>query len=559
MPLRIVAILLLALTSPLPLRAQISADLLLYNGKVVTVDDRFSIHEAVVVRGDTIVAVGGSDLAERYEAEREIDLGGRMVLPGFNDPHMHLWAPMPWELDLAGVSSMEELKQRIRAKAEELGPGEWIIGGDWSEDQLGGRRPLRHVLDEAASENPVVLTRLGGHSRAVNSLALELAGITRDTPNPPNGIIERDASGEPNGILREGPAAALVECKIPSMPEMEKWKYRVPYLRSLLRHGITSIVEASWHPLGWEHWQQIYAEHGDSLPRATVQIRALVGEGGTAAPAIEALRKFGHVTGEGDHRLRIGALKTYVDGGYSGASAATLEPYANDSTWYGTIRMPRQELYELARAAHAMGWQIGLHTIGDRAIQQAVDVYARVLEESPRTDHRHYLNHFTVLPPPETMEQMAAHGIGIVQQPNFVYTNEEIYGDYLSGERLKRVAPLRTPMEHGIRVALSSDAIPLDPLLGIYAAVTRKGESGRVYGKEEALTMEEAIRAYTRTPAYFTFEGEVKGTIEAGKLADLVVLSEDLLTIEPERVPDVEVDLTILGGRIVHEREDSTS
>jgi predicted amidohydrolase YtcJ len=556
--LRVLLALLLSFALSPSLLAQKPADLVLYNGKVATVDSAFSVQSAVVVRGNRIIAVGGDELADQYRAPREIDLRGRMVLPGFHDAHMHLWAPTKSDVDLSGVTSMADLKQRIREKAEELGPGEWITATaarGWSEDMLGGRRPLRADLDEAAPDNPVFIDRVGGHSRAVNSLALKLAGITRETPNPPNGIIERDSAGEPNGILREGPAAKLVLQVMPRPTEAERWETRVPYLRDLLKLGITSITEASWHPLGWKDWQRAYREHGESLPRATVQFRALLPDDGTAAPAVEALREFGHVSGEGDHRLRIGALKVYVDGGFSGASAATLEPYANDSTWYGTIRVPEAELYKLVKAAHAMGWQMGFHTVGDAAIKQAVDVFARVLEESPRKDHRHYVNHFTVMPPEETMRRMAEHNILIVQQPNFVHTNEEIYREYLTGERLERNTPLRTPMRNGIRMALSSDDIPLGPLFGIYAAVTRKGESGRTYGADEALTVREAIRGYTQLPAYTTFEEDFKGSIEPGKLADLVVLSENLLTIDPDSIPEVQVDMTVLGGKVVFEWE----
>ena len=201
-----------------------------------------------------------------------------------------------------------------------------------------------------------------------------------------------------------------------------------------------------------------------------------------------------------------------------------------------------------------MGWQMGFHAIGDAAIKLIVDYFAQTLEASPRDDHRHYLNHFTVRPPPEVMELMAEHGIMITQQPNFTYTLEGRYVEYLQEEHAAHNNPLRSPMDHGVFVALSSDILPIGPMVGIYAAVTRKGASGAVFAPEERLTMEEAIRGYTRNGAYITFEEGVKGTLEPGMLADMIVLSDDLLTIDSEQILDVLIETTIVGGRVVFER-----
>ncbi len=201
-----------------------------------------------------------------------------------------------------------------------------------------------------------------------------------------------------------------------------------------------------------------------------------------------------------------------------------------------------------------MGWQMGFHTIGDAAVKMTVDAWSRVIEESPRVDHRHYLNHFTVRPPAETMQKMASHDIHIAQQPNFTYTLEGRYAEHLEGERYETNNPIRSPMSHGVFVALGSDILPIGPMVGLYAAVTRKGMSGAEVGPGEALTMPEAIVAYTLLAAYLTFEEDIKGSIEVGKLADMVVLSEDLLTIDPDRTMDTEVEMTILGGAVVYER-----
>jgi predicted amidohydrolase YtcJ len=223
-------------------------------------------------------------------------------------------------------------------------------------------------------------------------------------------------------------------------------------------------------------------------------------------------------------------------------------------SYCGLLNLPEAELRQLVTEANRLGWQLGFHAIGDAAIELTVDAFVEALESHPRTDHRHYLNHFTVTPPDATLASMAAHGIAIAQQPNFTYTLEGRYVENLDGERLAHNNPLRVPMERGIFMALGSDILPIDPMVGLYAAVTRKGMSGAVYGPEEALTMAEALRGYTANGAWLTFEEDQKGTLEPGMLADMVVLSDDLLTIDPERIMDVEVDMTIVGGRVLFER-----
>ena len=274
-----------------------------------------------------------------------------------------------------------------------------------------------------------------------------------------------------------------------------------------------------------------------------------------AERAIETLTRFGRKTGDGNEWLRVGPVKFFVDGGYTGAAAWTLEPYKGQPGYFGTGALVDADgMYRLSKAAHDMGWQMGFHTIGDAAIKMTVDAWSRVIEESPRVDHRHYLNHFTVRPPAETMQKMASHNIHIAQQPNFTYTLEGRYAEHLEGERYETNNPVRSPMRHGVFVAFGSDILPIGPMVGLYAAVTRKGMSGAVVGPGEALTMPEAIVAYARLAAYLTFEEDIKGSLEVGKLANMVVLSQDLLTIDPDRTMDTDVEMTILGGAVVYER-----
>ena len=532
-------------------QAQEPVDLLLHNGKIFTADALLSTYSAVAVRDGRIAALGWDDLAERYRAARTIDLGGRLVLPGFIDTHIHISGNAARWVDLSGLENLAELKARVTRKAEQLGSGEWITGYGWSEDELSEqRRPLRWDLDDAAPVNPVVLTRAGSHSSVASSLALDAAGLTPDTATPPGGIIEIDDQGRMNGILREG-AQGLVSRLVPDPTQAELRASFIENLRGLLALGITSIIQAGVGINGFADWESVYADHAGELPRAAVQLRVPPDPG----RAIAMLNRFGRTTGDGNDWLRVGPLKFFVDGGYTGAAAWTLAPYKGQPGYFGSGPLIDEAgLFEISSAAHRMGWQLGFHTIGDAAIAMTVDVWARMLEASPRADHRHYLNHFTVRPPDETMQRMADWNIHIAQQPNFTYTLEGRYAEHLDGERYTTNNPLRSPMRHGVVVALGSDILPIGPLVGLQAAVTRQGMSGAVVGAGEALTMPEAIVGYTRLAAYLTFEEDSKGSLEVGKLADLVVLSQDLLTIDPARTMDTEVELTVLGGRVVYER-----
>ncbi len=534
-----------------PARAQESVDLVLHNGKIFTADQLLSTFSAVAVRDDRIVALGWDGLLDQYRAARTVDLDGKLVVPGFIDTHIHISGdPERW-VDLAGLENMAELKARVTRKAERLGSGEWITGYGWSEDELAERRrPLRWDLDDAAPVNPVVLTRAGGHSSVASSLALEAAGLTPQTETPPGAIIEVDDQGRMNGILREG-AQGLVRRFVPDPTSAELRDSFVQNLRNLLGLGITSLIQAGVGGGGFASWEEVYAEFQGELPRAAVQVRVQ----GPAERAIETLTRFGRKTGDGNEWLRVGPVKFFVDGGYTGAAAWTLEPYKGQPGYFGTgALIDADGMYRLSKAAHEMGWQMGFHTIGDAAIKMTVDAWSRVIEESPRVDHRHYLNHFTVRPPAETMQKMASHNIHIAQQPNFTYTLEGRYAEHLEGERYETNNPVRSPMSHGVFVALGSDILPIGPMVGLYAAVTRKGMSGAVVGPGEALTMPEAIVAYTRLAAYLTFEEDIKGSLEVGKLADMVVLSQDLLTIDPDRTMDTAVEMTILGGTVVYQR-----
>ncbi len=527
------------------------ADTILVGGRIALVDDAFTIVEALAIRDGKVAAVGTSVEISglRSERTRVIDLKGKTVLPGFYDSHLHVRADPARSVNLGEARSVEEIQEKVREKAVELGPGEWVTGWDWAEDDLQEkRRPTRADLDAAAPENPVTLTRAGGHSSVANSLALSLAGIARATPDTPHGIIDKDANGEPTGWIRER-AQTLLWNLVPDPTDDELRESLLTSLKDLLKLGITSFNDAGVVVENLSRFQSVYAEHGSRLPRATLQVR--LPRDKPVDEMIAVLKGIPFHTGLGSDRIKVGAIKLSVDGGYTGSAAYTVLPYKGRPDFHGSLFLREDELTRLVREAHTRGWQLGIHAIGDGAIEIAVNAFARVLEESPRENHRHYLNHMTVKPSEATLARIRELGLLVAQQPSFTYTLEGPYNDNLEGARLESVNPLASLQKLGIPVGLGNDNLPIGPLFSLYAAVTRKGKSGRVYGAGEAVAIEDAIRGYTRGSAYVTFDENVKGSLEPGMLADLVVLSEDILTIDPSRILEIEVETTMVGGEIL--------
>ena len=522
---------------------KIPADLILSNGKVVSVDEEFSIHSTIVVSDGKVVELGDASLLDKYEAVTVRDLDGKTLIPGFIDSHTHISGDPQRYINLSEITSIAEMQDLIRAKAEELGAGEWITGYGWSEDELAeGRKPLRGDLDIAAPRNPVTLTRAGGHSAVVSTSALGLAEINNNTPDPEGGVIERDENGVANGIIRE--RQNIVGRLVPDSTYEELLASLEINLGNLLAKGITSITDASTAPDEYAMWEELYAKPDVKLPRSAVQFQWFDPKG---------ISEVKERVGDGNEFLRIGPIKVFADGGFTGPAAFTKEPYLNQGDYRGYLNMPAEELVAHINEIHDAGWQMGVHAIGDAAIELVVDTLADALTRNPREDHRTYLNHFSMRPSDETMETMAEHGIHITQQPNFTYTLEGRYVANLDGWRLEHNNPLRSPMDRGVHVAISSDILPIGPLVGIYAAVTRKGMSGRVFGADEAISIEEAIAGYTIKGAYLGFEEDIKGSLEPGKLADMVVLSDDILTIDPEEIMDIEIEQTYVGGELVYQ------
>lgn len=552
-----------------PAAAQERADLVLYNGKVLTLAPDAAPQSVVVVTGDKIVAVGGDDLRRRYRADRTIDLAGRTLIPGFNDTHLHPQPVAPSDIDSGAARSVGEIQAMLRKKAQELGPGKWITGCCWQESNLAENRNLtRADLDAAVPDNPVLLVRNGGHSSVSNSLALRIAGIDRNTPDPKSGLIEHDASGELNGIIRE--RTDLIRKFIPPFTWVEMRPAYITWLKHILSLGITSFHNASGtiddEPVGkggiqnpppnltFRRARELYGEMGADLPRMAMYINY---------PGAERLKAFGLHTGYGDARLRIGAIgEMAVDGGFTGPTAWLLVDYKGQPGFRGKGRFTDAELQDAVDTAGRLGWQMGLHAIGDAAIVQTVNAYAQALAVTGagKTDHRWFLDHFTIMPPDATMATMQRNAIGIAQQPNFLYNLEDRYEQTLDDWRLAHNNPLGTPVrKFGLFAALGSDNLPVNPMVGLYAAVTRKGPSGRSHGfAEEAVSRIDALRMYTANGAYLSWEEKIKGTLEPGKLADMVVLPFDPLTADEQTLLNGTVDMTFVGGKLLYTRTPAT-
>ena len=536
-----------------------SADLVLFNGRIITVDDAFSIREAIAIREGRILAVGGNELRNRYPGARVIDLRGRTVIPGFHDTHIHLGGHSRRYIDLNDTTSLTQLKQQVSEKAKELGPGEWITGAGWDEYHFTEqRKPLRGDLDAAAPNNPVVLTRAGGHSSVGNSKAIQLADINKATPDPPRGLIERDAGGQPNGVIRE--RNDLYTRLVPKDKPADVRESLLQNVRDQLKLGITSVIEAgaSVDPNvvgSYAEWELLYQKRGAELPRAAIQI-GYPSPAGQAQDGAAKLKEFGKKTGDGNDRLRVGSIgEMAADGGFTGPTAWSLEDYKGQPGFRGRAFFTPEQINANVEEGHKLGWQFGIHAIGDAAIAMTVDALDAAIQKYPRNDHRHYLCHFTVLPPARTMQTMAKDKIYIAQQPNFTYNLEGRYVETLEGNRLATNNAITTPIKkYGLFMAFGSDNLPIGPFVGLYAAVTRKGESGKVYGPGEAVSMKEALTMYTRSGAFLTREEKIKGTLEAGKVADMLVLPEDLLNIAPEKLLSLKVDMTIVGGKVLYER-----
>ena len=531
------------------------ADLVLINGKVATVDADFAIRGAVAVRDGRIVYVGTSDEARAYRGPetKVIDCAGLLVLPGLIDAHAHLHdlGDALSSLDVTGSTSFEEIVDKVAERIKTAAPGEWIIGGRWDQNDWEDKRfPVHDDLSEVSPENPVYLTRVDGNAAFANRLALEKAGITRDTPDPFGGIIHRTSDGRPSGVLINR-AMNLVKDLFPqdtAERAREKFLKAVDLCSAV---GLTGVHEAGVGPDEIALYKQLI--DGESLP---LRIYAMLGE--QEAPVLEVdllpyFRKH-RLEDYGNFMLSVRSIKLYFDGALGSRGAAFFEPYADDPGNTGLLRITPEYITQVARAALQAGMSVNTHCIGIRGNRLCLQAYAEALAEAPGRDHRFRIEHAQIVRP-EDVRRFAELNVIPAMQPIHCTSDMPFVEDRVGSARVEGAYAWRWFLDAGLVIPAGSD-FPVespDPLLGIYAAVTRQDTAGRPEGgwhSEQRMSIEEAIRGFTSWAAYAAFQEDVLGSIEAGKLADFTILDRDILTCPPKDILKTRVVYTIIGGKI---------
>jgi predicted amidohydrolase YtcJ len=562
-------------------------DLVLLNGQIITVDAHFSIREAVAVSGGRIVAIGKNTEIEPLIGRQTvvIDLKGKTMLPGINDSHTHtaLWGgtrpPLSIDLNYPSVRSIKDIVQRVAEKATVSKPGEWIRGVGWDEGFLAecladqNRHPTKEDLDAVAPNNPVCLGDFSVHTIWVNSMALKMAGITRETLSPPGGEIDKNpATGEPSGILREFPAQGLIMQHIPAWTKAEKRAGIVNALKELNALGITSITEAALGPGGTAYQGGLLGSecinvYNDLMNEGQLTCRVnflyLFGEYGACSfkDFQQIVPLIGIHSGFGNSWLKMGGIKIFADGIPPIKTAWMRDEYVGGGK--GGLVLPGEtdedrvdELDRMIAFAHDHGFQVGVHAIGDRAIECTIDSFIKAEARNPR-NLRHYVMHADFISA-EYAHLAAKHDIGVCAQPALQWTLADSIEALVGSSRAAIQWPYRTLVDAGVHLTGSSDAPCTYPswLQAVQSAVERTSKSsGNVKSPEQRISREAAIRMYTIEGAWQDHMETQKGSIEVGKLADMCVLDQNPLVVPANEIKDLKNVMTIAGGRIVYSHD----
>ncbi|GAA4558941.1 amidohydrolase [Streptomyces collinus] len=558
--------------------------LVLTGGQVLTVDAGFSVAQGVAVRGRDILAVG-SDAEMRALAgpgTRIVELGGRTVLPGINDSHLHGAAygmtKPPFALDVGhpSVGSVADIAAVVGRAAHDTPEGDWIIGLGWDPGYLAecladpGRFPHRRDLDAVAPRHPVCLTDFSSHMVWVNSEALRRCGVDADTPAPPGGVIDHDPDGRPTGILREA-AGRLVQAELPAPTRAQRRRAIQGVIRELHSRGITSYTEPGLGPggagslfggLSTDNWTAYADLAASGELQARVSVLLLPAPmGGSADDVRKGLAELRRPESADPRLLRAIGVKIFADGVPPNRTAWMNEPYPDGGhgalcVHGDTPALQVHELREMIRLGHEAGFQLGVHVTGDRAIDLVVDAFLAANTAAPRPDARHYVIHGDFISP-AGLAKLAAHGYGVNMNPAIKWTISDLMDEVVGPERSAYQWPVRSALDAGVRVCASSDAPITEPdwRQGVASMMLRESKaSGRPSGPEQCVPLADALRAYTSTAAWQDFADDWKGTLEPGRAADLCVLDRPLLDLDPHEITQVQVDLTVFDGRVVFER-----
>ncbi len=535
--------------------AQPSADLVLLNGKIWTVNEAQPQAQAVACRENRIAAVGSNEEIRKWvgPATRLLDLGGKLVLPGFNDAHVHFFSggESLASVQLRNAKSEAEFRDRIAAFTVKQPPGRWITGGNWDhENWTPARLPTRQLIDPVTAGHPVFINRLDGHMALANSQALKAAGITRETPDPPGGTIVRDDAGEPTGVLKDA-AMDRVERVMPAPSPDQIAEAVKAAMRYAAENGVTSVQDMSASPQVLRVYQTLL-----SRGELTLRIYGFQPLSSWQRPAAVGVR-----AAFGGEKLQIGGLKGFADGSLGSTTALFFEPYLdapNTSGLANSEMIPESKMAGHILGADRAGLQVAVHAIGDKANATVLGMFDKTVQEDGDRDRRFRIEHAQHL----RMEDIPRFGklrVIASMQPYHAIDDGRWAEKRIGSERAKGTYAFRSLLDSGAVLAFGSDweVAPMEPLMGIYAAATRRTLDDKHPGgwvPEQKISVAEAIRAYTMGSAYASFTETIKGSIEAGKLADMTVISTDILTISPADIEKARVDMTIFDGRVIYQR-----
>jgi predicted amidohydrolase YtcJ len=528
-------------------------DLALINGHVMTMDPMNPVASGVAIRAGRIVAVGSDDDVRAAAGPRAdvIDLRGRTATPGLYDAHAH---PMMVGRALGDVDispeaapSIEAIKSAVQKRVGTTGPGGWVIGRGYDQARIGDlRHPLRSDLDAVSTENPIFLYRACHHIAAVNSKVLELAGITADTRDPEGGSIDRDEHGEPTGVLREA-AMELVRPLIPPQTEDDIVRNLGLAHRAFFRTGVTSIVEAGIRtPIELAAYQRV---RWSDQPKLRTYLMMMIDE------TLEHMAALGIKTGFGDEYVRIGPAKLFLDGSLGGRTARMRAPYNDEAENVGLWMESAEQMKAKMVKAHSLGFQVGVHAIGDAAIDLSLDAYEESQAKYPRPNARPRIEHCSIIDL-ETAHRIKRIGAVPVPGTSFMYYFTSAYLQNIGKDRLRYSIAMKTFDDLGIVAAASTDApvVPVSATTGLAMMMNRIDINGTEIWPEETVTLEQAIKAYTWNGAYASFEEHIKGSLEPGKLGDVTVFGTDLRQLTPAEIGTVGIDLTISEGQVAYDR-----